>query len=142
MAVEVPLSAFKRVPYVEPDGCTWAFVGYNWVGATFLMHIRNRYGDTGTPIISLAGASAGSEGISVSYDADYSYTDPVSGQTVTAPASLVLVQIDEATLEALSLGTPVDAPVELVYDLHVTPSGGVKRVAVFGTFSILPGSTI
>lgn len=142
MAANVPLSAFKRVPFVAEDGCTWAFVGYDWTGATFLMHIRNNPGDTATPLISLAGASAGSEGISVTYDTDYSYTDPISGEVVTAAASLVLVQINEATLEALSLGTPASEPVELAYDLHVTPSGGVKRVAVYGTFSILPGVTV
>ena len=142
MAANVPLSAFKRVPFVAEDGCTWAFVGYDWTGATFLMHVRNNPGDTSTPTITLTGASAGSEGISVTYDTDYSYIDPTSGQAVTAAASLVLVQINEATLEALSLGTPTDAPVELAYDLHVTPSGGVKRVAVYGTFSILPGVTV
>lgn len=142
MAVTVPLGAYKRVPYVEPDGVTWAFVGYNWTGAAFLMHIRPSWGDTATPLISLAGAAAGSEGISVSYDASYSYEDPQTGETVTAPASKVLVQINEATLEALALGTPPDEAVELVYDLHVTPSGGVKRVAVQGSFSIYPGSTI
>ena len=142
MAANVPLSAFKRVPFVAEDGCTWAFVGYDWTGATFLMHVRNNPGDTSTPTITLTGASAGSEGISVTYDTDYSYIDPTSGQAVTAAASLVLVQINEATLEALSLGTPAKDPVELAYDLHVTPSGGVKRVAVYGTFNILPGVTV
>lgn len=140
MAAQILLTAFKRVPFLDLDGVTFAFVGENWTGAAFAMHIRNNPGDTGSALISLSGASAGSQGVSVTYDADYLYVD--KGVEITAPASLVLVQIDEATLEALSLGTPSDDPVELHYDLHVTPSGGTKRVAAYGAFNLMPGVTI
>ena len=141
MAVTVNLTADKRVPFVDEDGATWVFVGEDWDDATFAMHVRALPGDTGTPLISLANASPGSQGISATYDGAYVYEDE-TGAEVTAPATLVLCQIDEATIEAISLGTPYDKPVTLYYDLHVTPSGGVKRVAVSGSFLIKPGVTI
>lgn len=141
MAPVVPLVAYKRVPFLDEDGATIVFVGEDFSGGTYLMHVRNNPGDVGDPILSLAGATAGTQGISVTYDTDYLYVDE-RGVEQTGPASLVLIQIDEATIEALSLGTPTDQPVNLHYDLHVTPLGGVKRVASQGQFIILPGVTI
>lgn len=141
MSVTIDLKADKRVPFIDEDGATIVFTAENWTDAAFAMHIRANPGDSGTPVVSLAGATAGTQGISVTYDADYSYIDD-SGETFTLPASLVLIQIDEATLEALSLGTPSDKPVTLYYDLHVTPSGGAKRVVSHGKFIIKPGVTI
>lgn len=141
MSAIAPLVAYKRVPFVDEDGATWVFVGENFVGGTFLMHIRNNPGDTGTPILTLSGAAPGSQGISVSYDPAYVYVDE-TGEEVTAPASKVLLRIDEATLEGLTLPTPTDEPANYYYDLHVTPTGGVKRVAAEGAFTIKPGVTI
>lgn len=141
MAVTVNLEADKRVPFVDEDGATFVFVGENFAGGTYAMHIRNNPGDTGTPLISLAGATAGTQGISVTYDPAYVYVDE-TGTEQEGAASLVLIQIDEATIGPLSLGTPSDKPVTLYYDLHVTPSGGVKRVVAEGQFVINPGVTI
>lgn len=141
MAPRIDLTAYKRVPFLDEDGATIAFVGEDFSGGTFLMHVRNSPGDTGDPILSLAGATAGTQGISVIYDPDYIYVDE-RGVEQTGPASLVLIQIDEATIEALSLGTPTDEPVILHYDLHVTPSGAPKRVVAEGKFIIKPGVTI
>lgn len=141
MAANITLEADKRVPFVEADGATIVFVGEDWTGAAFAMHIRNNPGDTGTPVVSLAGATAGTQGLSVAYDAAYIYVDE-TGEEITAPASLLLIQIDEATLEALSLGTPANEALTLHYDIHVTPSGGVKRVVAEGKFIINPGVTI
>jgi hypothetical protein len=134
MAAKVPLEAFKRVPFVDDV----AILGPNYTGAAFSMHIRNRNGDTGTPIVSLANAAVGVQGISVTYIAAYAYNEAGA----VAPASLILIQIDEATLEALALNNPSNEPVVLNYDLHVTPVGGVKRVELLGTFTINPGATI
>lgn len=134
MAAELNIAAFKRTPFVD----SIAILGPNYTSASFLMHIRNKNGDTGTPIISLASATAGTQGISVTYNAAYVYDDVGS----TAAASVILIQIDEATLESLALNNPTDKPVELAYDLHVTPSGGIKRVEIYGQFIINPGATI
>lgn len=142
MAVRIDLTAYKRVPFVDEDGATFVFFGLNWTGATFLAHIRQHPGDTGTPLITLANAAAGSQGVSVAVVPDYTYVDPKTKEPVTGQASKVLIQIDEATLEALALGSPSDCPLELCYDLHVTPTGGVKQLPVHGKFTILPGVTI
>lgn len=141
MAPDIPLTAYKRVPFLDEDGATLVFVGEDFAGGVYAMHVRNNPGDTGTAILTLAGATAGTQGISVTYDPDYVYADE-RGVEQTGPASLVLIQIDEATLEALSLGTPTDKPVTLHYDLHITPSGGTKRVVAQGKFIIAPGVTI
>lgn len=138
MAAIVPLTAYKRAPFVEDDGCTIAILGPDFTGATFAMHLRNRKGDAGAPLISLVNAAAGSQGISASYDANYNYNE--NGDE--APASKVLIQIDEATLEGLATSNRAEIPLILYYDLHVTPPGLPKRVIAEGEFTILPGVTI
>ena len=134
MAAKLPLSVFKRVPFIDDV----AILGPNYTGAAFAMHIRNNTGDTGTPLVSLANATAGTQGISVTYEAAYVYNE--AGDT--APASLISIQIDEATLESLTLNNPTNEPMVLYYDLHVTPTGQAKRVELLGTFTIYPGVTI
>lgn len=129
------MTADKRVPFVDDV----AILGQNYTGAAFTMHIRNAPGDTGTPIVTLATAAAGLQGISVTYNAAYVYN--AAGDS--APASLILIQIDEATLEALSLANPTAGALVLYYDLHVDPAGAApKRVELRGTFTIDPGVTI
>jgi hypothetical protein len=134
MPAKLDLTAFKRVPFVDDV----AILGPNYTGAAFAMHIRNNNGDTGTPLVSLAGATAGTQGISVTYNAAFVY----NAAGAVAPASLILIQIDETTLEALALNNPANTPLVLYYDLHVTPTGGVKRVELHGSFTIQPGATI
>lgn len=136
MAANINLAAFKRTPFVSDI----AIVGPDYTGAAFAMHIRNRPGDTGSPLITLGAASAGSEGVSVAYDPAYLYVR--DGVEITELASIITIRINEATLEALSLNNPTANPVGLAYDLHITPSGEDKRVASFGTFAIYPGVTI
>ncbi|WP_439538667.1 hypothetical protein [Sphingomonas sp.] len=116
-------------------------VGPDYSDADFLMEWRNLPGDTGTAVLSLDTQTAGTEGISAAYDAAYEFVD-ADGAEVTAPATIITVQVDEATAEALSLGTPSKSGVQLSYDLHITPDGGTKFVALRGTVTIDPGTTI
>lgn len=136
MAAELDIPAFKRVPFDDDV----AIIGENLTGAAFSMQIRAHPGDTGTALVSLSNANPPTQGVSVTYNAAYQYQDGAS--TVTAPATLVRICIDELTLEGLSLGTPFDEPVELFYDLHATPGGGTKRVQFGGKFTLYPGVTI
>lgn len=136
MTARLDIPAYKRVPFDDDV----PIIGENLTGATFAMHIRSHPGDTGTPLVSLANAAAPSQGVSVTYNAAYQYQD--GAELITAPASLIRICIDEVTLEALSLGTPYDEPVDLHYDLHTTPSGGAKRVQFGGNFILKPGVTI
>jgi hypothetical protein len=124
----------KRVPWVED----LPVEGPDYSAGTFLMEIRSEPGDTGAPLVSLGNAAAGSEGISCAYDA--AYPDPENaGETLAA--SVFLFQIDEATMAGLSTGGRTSDPVLAYYDLHVTPSGGVKFVLCYGSFTYYPGVT-
>lgn len=136
MAANINLAAFKRTPFVVDI----AIVGPDYTGADFAMHIRNRVGDTGTPLITILINIPGAQGITTVYDPAYVYVK--DGVEITAPATIVTIQIDEATLEALALNNPTDQPLALVYDVHVTPVSEIKRVAMFGTLAIYPGVTI
>lgn len=136
MAADLDIPAFKRVPFDDDV----AIIGENLTGATFSMQIRAHPGDAGTALVSLANAAPPTQGVSVTYNPAYQYQDGAS--LVTAPASLIRICIDEATLEGLSLGTPYDEPVDLFYDLHATPVGGTKRVLFGGKFPLNPGVTI
>lgn len=133
MAVNLDLAAFKRVPFVEEI----VVLGPDYTGAIFAMHLKNRPGDTGTPLVILNAATAGTEGISVVYNAAYVFND--AGDT--APASIITVQIDQATLEALPLNQPTEKPLVLAYDMHVQPTGDFRQVVCYGTFTIYPGVT-
>lgn len=134
MTARLDIPAFKRVPFDDDV----AIIGENLSAATFLMHIRANRGDTGSPLVSLANASPPAAGVSATYDPAYVWQ--WDNQLFTTPASLVRIIIAEATLEALSLGTPYDEPVELYYDLHATTD--TKRVQFGGKFILKPGVTI
>lgn len=134
MTARIDIPAFKRVPFDDDV----AIIGENLSAATFLMHVRANRGDTGTPLITLGNASPPSQGVSATYNPAYQWQE--DGEILTAPASLVRIIIAEATLEALSLGTPYTEPVELFYDLHATTD--TKRVQFEGKFPLKPGVTI
>jgi hypothetical protein len=126
----------KRTPFKDD----FIFVGQNWTGAAFLMHLRNLSGDTGMPIVALASAAAGVQGVSAVYNPAYSYV--LDGVATTEPATIITIQIDELTLEAIPLATPADKDLTLSYDLHVTPTGGLKERELFGNIILTPGTTI
>jgi len=111
------------------------FIGYDFTGATFKMEVRQYRDQAGAALISLIGASAGSEGISVSVATD---DDGI-------PTSTVTIQIDEATLEAVlpypDSGVKAGSDVALVWDIHITPSGGTKTRWLQGAFILAAGAT-
>lgn len=134
-----PITADKRVPWGGINGeADIPVLGVDWSAGTFVMQIRNEPGDTGDPLVSLENASAGAEGISASYVEEYAVPD--SDQVV--PATIIRPQVNETTLEALSLGADTSKPVVLHYDIHATVSGLGKFVLMAGTFTISPGVTL
>jgi hypothetical protein len=135
LPVAIPITVMsKRVPWVEDI----ALEGPNYSGATFRMELRQNPGDTGTALVTLTNAAAGSQGISATYNA--AYVDPETTQTFAA--TVIVIQIDETTMEGLASATPSSSAVELHYDIHVTPSGGVKFLLCGGAFTYYPGVTI
>lgn len=132
MAAEIDITAFKHAPWGGETGdgdiVVW---GQDWSGATFLWQF-------GSPTdlaedISLGNASAGSEGVSATYSASYDH--PTSG--ASGAATIIRPQINEATLEALSFTGQEDLALE--HTLYVTPSGGIRRVLAYGSFTIKQG---
>lgn len=140
-AVRTPVDivADKRVPWggIRGDGDI-VVLGVDWSAGTFKMEVRAEPGDSGTPLVTLANAAAGAQGISASYDAGYMHptTKAAVGATIIRP------QINETTIEALALAADPARAVAAHYDIHATISGMGKFVLAYGAFSIKPGVTI
>lgn len=105
----------------------------------FRFQVRPFGGHTGTPLVSLSLAAAGSEGVSVSYDPDV--LDPDTGDV--EGATTIRIQIAEATLTALAWGsTPIDEPLVLYYDLLITLPTLPEQMVCYGTFTVDAGVAI
>jgi hypothetical protein len=123
----LPLRAQRWTPFVY----TIDFVGQDFTGATFAMDVRLRPDAPGSALIALAGASAPTQGISVT-------VATVSG----VPTSSVEIRISEATLEGVLLNAgKAGADVVLAWDIHITFGGGLKTRWLQGSFTIEPGVT-
>lgn len=96
------------------------------------MQVRQRPGDGGAPILSATMAA--------SYVPVFSYWD--GRRFAQSDATLIQASISEIDLEAIPLAADPARPVELVYDVHVTPAGELKRVLTGGKFTVYPGVTI
>lgn len=132
MAFELDITAFRRVPWGGATALADIIVlGKNWSAATFLW----RFGAPADLLmdISLGNASAGSQGVSATYDATYVHPD--SGAVVGA--TTIRPQIDEATLEALTYSGVAD--LEVAHTFYITPSGEPERVYCYGTMTIKQG---
>lgn len=130
--VTLPLRAQRWAVFLETP---IAFEGRDYSAATFAWQARQYRDAEGSPLISLVGAAAGSEGIScvVTTDAD------------DVPTSWLTFQIDEATLEAVlpwpANGQKANTDVVLYHDLVITGGGHPKRRRAAGTFTLEPGAT-
>ena len=136
MCVNIDLmTCTKRVPFVAQ----FVLEGPNYSAATFRLQIRNLPGDTGTPIVSLANAAAGLQGISASYNA--AYTHPTTGRVFAA--TVITVTISKTTMSALAASSPTSSAVTNHYDMIVEPGVGVSEIMPFrGKFIYDPGVTI
>lgn len=130
-AAQLDIAAFKRVPFSDDI----AIVGPDYSGAAFAMQVRQHWGDTGTALLTPS--------VSATFNPAYIYYDPGRRASVgPVPATIVSIDVAEAALEALPFAADEEKPLELVYDLHITPSGEAKRVVLAGKFYVSPGSTI
>lgn len=123
----VALRAFRNAPLVQEITVS----SYDFSAATFAAQVRAYKDAPGSALITLANASAGSQGISCTY----------AGTTST-----ILLQIDEATIDALlpypTNGVKQGADVVLYWDFIVTGGGLIKTRLLQGTFTIEPGVTV
>jgi hypothetical protein len=119
----------------QPNLIAFDVIGLDWSAAVFAMQVRSTRGLTNTALLDLVIATAGTQGISRTV----ATTDGVPTTTVT-------IQIDETALDAVAPypanGLAPNTPVELRYDIAVTPSGSAKRRLVEGAFTIVEGVTL
>lgn len=127
----LPLTVYRNVPYIEAI----RFRALDFTGGTFAMQVRPIPGATGTPLISLTNATAGTQGLSV-----------VVTEESGVDISTITVQIDEATIDAIlpaaSNGLRAGDDVVLYYDLLITATGITKSRWLQGTLTISEGVTI
>lgn len=121
------MQANRWTPFVE----TIDFVGLDLTGATMKMQVRDRK-DGGFVRADLTTVpSNGTEGVSL-----------VSVVTTAGvPTSRLSIRINEPTMEAMSAATEPGEDAQIWWDIHITPAGGVKFVALEGPFIIMAGST-
>lgn len=112
-------------------------LGVDWSAGTFAMQFRNEPGDDGDPLIALGNASAGSQGISTTYEPEVAH--PLTGELTSA--TIIRPQIDETTLEDLDLAADPARPAKLHYDILATVSDFGKFVLLAGPAFIIPGVT-
>lgn len=136
MAFELNLEhRSKHVPFGGAYGDQDIIViGQDWSAATFLWAFGANDG-VASPDISLANASAGSQGVSATYDADYVH--PITGAVVGA--TTIRPQIDEATFEALTGWPTAPAARTFYHNLLITPSGGAQLIYCYGTMTVYQG---
>lgn len=109
-----------------------AFVGYDFTAGVFAAHFRLLRDAAGDPLIALANAAEGSQGMSLIVTTD---DDDV-------PTSVLTLQIDEATLEPLLLNAgKAGEDRSIVWDLHITGVDLPKARWLQGSFIIAAGST-
>lgn len=122
----LPLEAARWTPFKYPI----TIEGFDFTGATFAMQVRDRK-DGGFVRATLAGtATPNTEGVRI----------------VSASASQTVLEIfiAEATMEAMDIAADAQSPGSdgvAFWDLHITPSGGVKFLALEGTFTVKAGAT-
>jgi hypothetical protein len=132
---------------------TFSFVGLDLTGATFLSHIRLTPDAAGAPLASLGNAaSSAAEGLRVidvqtdtienfiasgwlsSFPPGYAADDTV---TITQ----VGMRVNETTVEGLPFPGERGADSVLAWDMHITPSGGIKDKYLGGDFIVRAGAT-
>ena len=120
----------RWAPFID----TIAFEGFDFTGATFALQVRQYRDAAGSALISLTGATAGSQGISCVVTTD-----------AGIPTSTLTIQIEEATIEGTlaypGSGVKAGSDVTVYYDLVITGGGWPKTRWLQGTFTIEAGVT-
>ena len=129
--VNLPLEAGRWVPFVYDID----IVGIDLTGAAFAMQVHDTKDRTaGSPRASLTTQTTDVEGVRL-----------VSVVTTAGvPTSSIRIRINEATMEAMDAANDAGALGDdgsIVWDMHITPSGGSKFLAFEGAFTVKAGVT-
>lgn len=134
----------------------FAFAGVDFTGATFAAQVRLLPDAGGSPLVNLATVGSGaSEGLYLAYAGTATVaTHIAAGRLTEAQAdaagyasgdSLLLssvgLRINETTMEGLPFPAEVGDDALLYWDMHITPSGGIKDKYLGGTFTVRSGVT-
>jgi len=131
---------------------TFTFVGKDFTGATFNSEIRLTKDATGAALVTLTNAAAGAQGLRVVAV----YTDTVANHianghlnevppgyklTDTVTLTEVALRVNEVTMESLPFPGERGNDATLQWDLHITPTGGLKDKYLGGDFVVRAGAT-
>lgn len=143
---------------------TFAFVGYNFTGATFKMDVRITR-DAASALISLTTQTTDVQGVRLIHAASdtianhqagswlaandvaalLAQTNPATGVAYVLTDSVLLsvlaIRIDKANVSALPFPQEIGDNEPLFYDLHITPSGGDDDKYLGGAFTVVSGVT-
>jgi hypothetical protein len=131
---------------------TFTFVGKDFTGATFNSEIRLTKDATGVALVTLTDAAAGAQGLrligvftdTVANHIANGYLDEVPpGYTLTDTVTISQVgyRVNETTVEGLPFPGERGNDATLQWDLHVTPTGGLKDKYLGGDFVVKAGAT-
>jgi len=131
---------------------TFSFVGLDLTGATFLSQVRQKPDLGGAPLVALTDAAAGAEGLRLIGV----YTSTIAAHIAagrldvvppgykasdTVVLSQVGMRINETTMEGLPYPGERGDDATLAWDLHITPTGGLKDKFLGGDFIVRAGVT-
>lgn len=150
MRVNLDLAADRWTPFIH----SLVFIGVDLTNAAYAMHVRATKDVSGTPLANLATAAAGAEGCRTIYAGSATIADHIAAGRMLAderPATFALtdtvllsevdIRVNEATMEAMPWPAVRGTDLTAYWDLHVTPSGGVKDNYAGGKFIVLAGAT-
>lgn len=128
ISAQVPLIADRWTAFVR----TLVFRGVDLTGADFRAQVRLYPDALGAPLIDLQTvSSAAAQGLRLISVV----------QEDGRPVSRIGLRINESTMEAMPQQGEIGTDLELAWDLHVTPAGGLKQRRLFGPFIVRAGVT-
>ena len=145
----LPLGADRWTPFVA----TLNLIGVDLTSAVLAAQVRLYRDAPGVPLVDLAQVATGaSEGVRLIYAGSDTVANHITaGRLTEAPTGYVSgdtlaltqigIRINETTMEGLPPGGKAGADVELAWDIHITPSGGLKGKWLYGPFTVRSGVT-
>ncbi len=135
----VDFVAARRVAFIR----TLAFLNYDFTAATFALQVRDRWDGGALRADLVTTVSASAEGVRLIYAGTTTITAHIAaGRLSEVPAGYVTgdnlllsqvgVRINETTMEAWPYAPEIGDDRDFYFDLHITPSGGVKDVYARG----------
>ena len=137
------VACIRQIPFVNAD----------FTGATFASQVR-LYGDaSGSPLVDLLTVTLSTaEGVRLVYSGSDTVANHIAaGRLSEVPAgyattdsvalSVVGIRVNETTMEGLPFPQERGTTAEFVWDLHITPTGGIKDKYAGGAFTVEAGAT-